>query len=81
MRTIYRSAVLGMIVGLSALSANQALAVDPQQKPAELNRTIKVTMKYLIYLPKDYDQKESWPVMLFLHGPRFLLVVVLRQID
>jgi len=68
MRTIYRSAVLGMIVGLSALSANQALAVDPQQKPAELNRTIKVTMKYLIYLPKDYDQKESWPVMLFLHG-------------
>ena len=22
----------------------------------------------LIYLPKEYDQKESWPVMLFLHG-------------
>ncbi|MEI8374077.1 MAG: prolyl oligopeptidase family serine peptidase [Planctomycetota bacterium] len=57
-----------MIVILSTLSANQALAVDHQQKPAELNRTIKVTMKYLIYLPKDYDQKESWPVMLFLHG-------------
>ena len=28
-----------------------------QQKPAELDRTIKVKMKYLIYLPKDYDQK------------------------
>ncbi len=39
-----------------------------QQKPAELDRTIKVTMKYLIYLPKDYDQKDSWPLMLFLHG-------------
>ena len=39
-----------------------------QQKPAELNRTTKVTMKYLIYLPKDYDQKDSWPVLLFLHG-------------
>ena len=25
-------------------------------------------MKYLIYLPKDYDQKDSWPVLLFLHG-------------
>ena len=25
-------------------------------------------MKYLIYLPKDYDKKESWPLMLFLHG-------------
>ena len=25
-------------------------------------------MKYLLYLPKDYDQKESWPLLLFLHG-------------
>ena len=25
-------------------------------------------MKYLIYLPKDYEQKASWPLMLFLHG-------------
>ena len=38
------------------------------QKPCELNRTIKVTMKYLLYLPKDYEQKPSWPLMLFLHG-------------
>jgi predicted peptidase len=22
----------------------------------------------LLYLPKDYDQKESWPLLLFLHG-------------
>ena len=39
-----------------------------QEKPAELDRTIKVTMKYLLYLPKDYNQKDSWPVPLFLHG-------------
>ena len=39
-----------------------------QQKPAELDRTSKVTLKYLIYLPKDYDQKKAWPVLLFLHG-------------
>ena len=25
-------------------------------------------MKYLLYLPKDYDQKESWPLLVFLHG-------------
>ena len=31
-------------------------------------REIKVSMKYLLYLPKDYDQKQSWPLMLFLHG-------------
>ena len=33
-----------------------------------MDRAIKVTMKYLIYLPKDYDQKASWPLVLFLHG-------------
>lgn len=25
-------------------------------------------MGYLLYLPKDYDTKESWPLVLFLHG-------------
>ncbi len=25
-------------------------------------------MKYLLYLPKDYEKKPSWPLMLFLHG-------------
>jgi hypothetical protein len=25
-------------------------------------------MKYLLYLPKDYDQKGAWPLLLFLHG-------------
>jgi predicted peptidase len=39
-----------------------------QQKPAEFDRTTKVKLKCLIYLPKDYDQKDSWPVLLFLHG-------------
>ena len=38
------------------------------QKAAVLDRTIKVNMKYLLYLPKDYDQKESWPLLVFLHG-------------
>jgi predicted peptidase len=25
-------------------------------------------MDYLLYLPKDYAEKDSWPLMLFLHG-------------
>ena len=33
-----------------------------------MERAIKVTMKYLLYLPKDYDQKAAWPLVLFLHG-------------
>jgi len=30
----------------------------------------KVSIKYLLYLPKDYDRKPSvkWPAILFLHG-------------
>lgn len=50
----------------SKLTAGQGDA--GQQKPAELDRTIKVAMKYLVYLPKEYDQKDSWPLLLFLHG-------------
>ena len=69
MRTIFRSATLGVVVGLLVLPAGRAVAADAgQQKPAELGQATKVTMKYLIYLPKDYGQKDSWPVLLFLHG-------------
>ena len=38
------------------------------QQACELDRTIKVTMDYLLYLPKEYEEKEAWPLMLFLHG-------------
>ena len=38
------------------------------QKSCEMNRTIKVSLKYLLYLPKEYEKKSSWPLMLFLHG-------------
>jgi len=27
-----------------------------------------VQLSYLLYLPKDYEQQESWPLLLFLHG-------------
>jgi predicted peptidase len=57
---------LGVTWATDSKSAGQGDA--GQQKPAVLDRTIKVTMKYLLYLPKDYDQKASWPLMLFLHG-------------
>jgi predicted peptidase len=54
---------------LFVASANWVSAGDAvHQNACELNRTIKVTMKYLLYLPKDYEQKPSWPLMLFLHG-------------
>ena len=67
MGTICRHGVWGMILGLLVPQAGQALAGDAQQS-CELNRAVKVTMKYLLYLPKDYAQKDSWPLVLFLHG-------------
>ena len=68
-----KKCLLSLIVLVAISSTTQAEQVADstnagQQKPAELNRTIKVTVKYLLYLPKDYDQKESWPLLVFLHG-------------
>lgn len=59
-----------LLVGAAALTSPATSAAEPTagQKPCELDRTIRVQMKYLLALPKDYDQKESWPLLLFLHG-------------
>ncbi|MEO1972740.1 MAG: prolyl oligopeptidase family serine peptidase [Pirellulaceae bacterium] len=38
------------------------------QNVAKLDTQVKVQMDYLLYLPKDYSEKKSWPLMLFLHG-------------
>ena len=38
------------------------------QKTAKLETQVKVQMGYLLYVPKDYDKRESWPLVLFLHG-------------
>jgi predicted peptidase len=38
------------------------------QQTAQLNTQVKVQMGYLLYLPKDYEKQESWPLLLFLHG-------------
>jgi len=66
MKKICLIATAGMVLGLFAF---RALAGEPtSQKPSEADRSGKGQLKYLLHLPKDYDQKESWPLMLFLHG-------------
>jgi predicted peptidase len=51
------------------VQAKRAAADEPGQlKPCELDRAIHVKLKYLLYLPKDYDAQKSVPMMLFLHG-------------
>ena len=40
----------------------------PAQSAAKLDTQVHVTLDYLLYLPADYEKKESWPLVLFLHG-------------
>lgn len=54
-----------------AVAAEQqaaAVGAASHQQTCELNRTVQVGLKYLLYLPKDYAQQQAWPLMLFLHG-------------
>ncbi len=48
-------------------TAPAAEPVDSQHSVA-LNTQVRVQMKYLLSFPKDYCQKQSWPLLLFLHG-------------
>ncbi len=52
----------------SAAGRSPALCEDQPQKAAKLDVQVRVEMDYLIYLPKDYDLHESWPLLIFLHG-------------
>jgi predicted peptidase len=67
MRTFF---VLSLILVAVAWGQNSAICDDQTgtQRSAQLNTQIQVEMGYLLYLPKDYDSQESWPLLLFLHG-------------
>ena len=55
---------------LVILIASFAVADDQPgvQRTAKLNAQVQVQMNYLLYLPKDYNSQDSWPLVLFLHG-------------
>ncbi len=63
-----------VITGLFFLiSANALLGQDDSLKqiPGKLEKevTVKVSLKYLLYLPEGYHQDDQvWPLVLFLHG-------------
>ncbi|QDU50924.1 carboxylesterase family protein [Gimesia panareensis] len=61
--------VLALLILLSGAAVQAAeKAQSGKQGAAELKTSIPVNMDYLIYLPENYDEKEKWPLMLFLHG-------------
>jgi predicted peptidase len=47
---------------------SRARCEDKPQKAEHLDVQVRVQMDYLLYLPKDYDKGEKFPLMLFLHG-------------
>ena len=58
-----------LILATIASTSDVALSSEPGvQRTAKLETQVKVEMRYLLYLPKDYDKQESWPLLLFLHG-------------
>lgn len=63
-----------VVIALFGVCANDTSAADDgplepgKQQSRKLERTIKVDLNYLICLPKDYSERDSWPLLLFLHG-------------
>lgn len=69
---MFRKMVSGLVLLLVLECSLVCQAADKvqlgNQSPAKLNSSIAVKMDYLISLPEGYDQKEKWPLLLFLHG-------------
>lgn len=62
--------LLSLVLAALAFVPNRAICDDQPgvQQTARLDTQVKVQMGYLLYLPKDYEKQESWPLLLFLHG-------------
>ena len=46
----------------------KSLVSGGRQVATSLDTQVRVTLDYLLYLPRDYQEKDSWPLVLFLHG-------------
>lgn len=57
---------------LLCLTAAPLLAADEKEASRQSKETFDVgedrQMEFLLYLPKDYEEKENWPLVMFLHG-------------
>jgi predicted peptidase len=65
---LFLAYTLLLAIAATARADEPAKTPADRQQPQELDRTIKVNLKYLLYLPEDYEKQASWPLLLFLHG-------------
>lgn len=65
MRCCSTAVILLLFVGVTTAAEPSTGA---NQAASKLDTQLHVTLDYLLYLPPDYDQQESWPLLLFLHG-------------
>lgn len=64
-----RNTILVVLIALVSIMGRTATGGDaPKQSAARLDTQLNVKLDYLVYLPADYDKKDSWPLLLFLHG-------------
>jgi len=60
-------AAAGWNASISSGVAQGQVATSGQQAK-QMERASVVKLQYLLQLPPGYDEQESWPVLLFLHG-------------
>ncbi|MDB4743974.1 phospholipase, partial [Planctomicrobium sp.] len=57
---------LVFVLALSSTMITQA--GDQMQTSKKLNRSLEIELDYLLSLPENYESKNEWPLILFLHG-------------
>ncbi|UCC79018.1 MAG: dienelactone hydrolase family protein [Candidatus Zixiibacteriota bacterium] len=62
--------ILILIIPVSVLPQNDDSLSGLQSHKFEKELIRQVSANYLLYLPRNYSQKEKWPLILYLHGGR-----------
>jgi predicted peptidase len=60
--------ICAAVIATTATTSGGEHEQGSRQQAAKLDREIQVQMGYLLYLPPEYESKDAWPVLFFLHG-------------